>query len=279
MRLKRNYYEVMGLSRGSTAQEIKTKYHALARIYHPDRATDKDTAQRLFSQINLAYRTLINDQKRTMYDASLDSEAAMAARASAYNGQSAAAASGYNNGFQQAPSRPAPTAPLNSTVAPQRPAANQPPPLRSAQPTAKKPTTSPLQRQAAPAPSAPKIDSQKAMDQANVAYFRGDREQALKLCRQVIASERDNFGAHRLMGDILADQGRRAEALAAYRDALAAQPGNRVVQDKIRQLQAPPVNSSTTRPTVAATPPRPSSASDKASDKPSLFRRFIGGPK
>jgi curved DNA-binding protein CbpA len=278
MRLKRNYYEIMGLSRTSTTQEIKTKYHALARLYHPDRAVDKDTAQRLFAQINLAYRTLVNDSKRAIYDASLDSEAEKAARAQAYNAPGATAS--YASAYQTPPSRPAPTSPLNSAPSASRMAASQPPPLRPNPQAAKKPTTSPLQRPAAQqADGAQQVDIQKAMDQANVAYFRGDREQALKLCKQVVAAERNNFAAHRLMGDILSDQGRRAEALAAYREALAAQPGNRIVQDKIRQLQAPPVNSSTTRPTVAATPPRTGSLSDKAQDKPSLFRRFIGGPK
>ena len=48
MRLKRNYYEVMGLSRTATAIEVKKKYHELARQFHPDRAKDKELAARLF---------------------------------------------------------------------------------------------------------------------------------------------------------------------------------------------------------------------------------------
>jgi curved DNA-binding protein CbpA len=71
MRLQRNYYEVLGLSRTATPQEIKKKYHELARQFHPDRAQDKELAQRLFVQINQAYQTLIDPEKRTKYDNSL----------------------------------------------------------------------------------------------------------------------------------------------------------------------------------------------------------------
>src|SRR5579883_227882 len=71
MRLQRNYYEVLGLSRTASQQEIKKKYHELARQFHPDRAQDKELAQRLFVQINQAYQTLIDPEKRTRYDNSL----------------------------------------------------------------------------------------------------------------------------------------------------------------------------------------------------------------
>jgi len=73
MRLQRNYYEVLGLPRTANSQEIKKKYHELARQFHPDRAQDKELAQRLFVQINQAYQTLIDPEKRTRYDNSLTS--------------------------------------------------------------------------------------------------------------------------------------------------------------------------------------------------------------
>jgi curved DNA-binding protein CbpA len=72
MRMQRNFYEVLGLPRTATQQEIKDKYHSLARLYHPDRAKDKELADRLFVQINRAYTTLKDDVKRTRYDASLE---------------------------------------------------------------------------------------------------------------------------------------------------------------------------------------------------------------
>ncbi|HEX5322924.1 MAG TPA: DnaJ domain-containing protein [Capsulimonadaceae bacterium] len=68
MRLQRNFYEVLGVPRTASQQEIKKKYHELARQFHPDRAQDKELAQRLFVQINQAYQTLIDPDKRTRYD-------------------------------------------------------------------------------------------------------------------------------------------------------------------------------------------------------------------
>ena len=71
MRLQRTHYEVLGLDRTATPQDIKSKYHELARQFHPDRAQDKLLAERLFVQINLAYRTLMDTEKRAVYDSSL----------------------------------------------------------------------------------------------------------------------------------------------------------------------------------------------------------------
>lgn len=68
MRLQRNYYEVLGLPRTASQQDVKKKYHELARQFHPDRAQDKELAQRLFVQINQAYQTLIDPEKRARYD-------------------------------------------------------------------------------------------------------------------------------------------------------------------------------------------------------------------
>jgi curved DNA-binding protein CbpA len=70
--MQRNFYEVLGLQRTATKAEIKEKYYTLARLFHPDRAKDKVSADRLFVQINRAYSTLYNDVKRAKYDASLD---------------------------------------------------------------------------------------------------------------------------------------------------------------------------------------------------------------
>jgi curved DNA-binding protein CbpA len=73
MRMQRNFYEVLGVQRNATQQEIKEKYLNLARQYHPDRAKDKEIADRLFVQINRAYTTLSNRTKREQYDATLGS--------------------------------------------------------------------------------------------------------------------------------------------------------------------------------------------------------------
>jgi curved DNA-binding protein CbpA len=80
MRMQRNFYEVLGVPRNATKREIKDKYYVLVRQYHPDRAKDKQLADTLFVQINRAYTTLYNDEKRAKYDASLDATNLIPAR-------------------------------------------------------------------------------------------------------------------------------------------------------------------------------------------------------
>jgi len=74
MPVKKNYYQILGVSRLATADQIKRRYRFLARKYHPDVAENKETARQLFIEINDAYQTLTNPDKRMIYDASLDKE-------------------------------------------------------------------------------------------------------------------------------------------------------------------------------------------------------------
>jgi molecular chaperone DnaJ len=64
---KRDYYEVLGIPRNSSSEEIKKAYRRLARQYHPDVSTETDAEIR-FKEINEAYQILSNDQKRATYD-------------------------------------------------------------------------------------------------------------------------------------------------------------------------------------------------------------------
>lgn len=79
MSLQRNYYEVLGLPPSATTDQIKKKYRELARKYHPDIAQDKVFSQRLFTQINQAYRVLADPERRAQYNVTLDSPARAAA--------------------------------------------------------------------------------------------------------------------------------------------------------------------------------------------------------
>ena len=65
---KRDYYEVLGVSRSATDEELKKAYRQLARKYHPDLHPDDPTCEDKFKEITEAYEVLSNQEKRQMYD-------------------------------------------------------------------------------------------------------------------------------------------------------------------------------------------------------------------
>ena len=64
---KRDYYEVLGLEKGASKEEIKKAYRKLARKYHPDVNKDTDAPDK-FKEAKEAYEVLSNEQKRAQYD-------------------------------------------------------------------------------------------------------------------------------------------------------------------------------------------------------------------
>ena len=66
---KRDYYEVLGVSRGAGDQELKACYRKLALQYHPDRNPGDHTAEEKFKEAAEAYGVLSDPQKRAAYDA------------------------------------------------------------------------------------------------------------------------------------------------------------------------------------------------------------------
>src|SRR5205085_633333 len=64
---KRDYYETLGISRGASEEDLNKAYRRLAKQYHPD-ANKEQGAEARFIEINEAYETLSDPQKRAIYD-------------------------------------------------------------------------------------------------------------------------------------------------------------------------------------------------------------------
>jgi molecular chaperone DnaJ len=65
---KRDFYEVLGVAKGSDKKEIKKAFRRMAMKFHPDRNPDDKAAEESFKEVNEAYEILSDEQKKTAYD-------------------------------------------------------------------------------------------------------------------------------------------------------------------------------------------------------------------
>jgi molecular chaperone DnaJ len=93
---KRDFYEILGVNRDATDEEIKKAYRKLAMKHHPDRNPDKPKAEEQFKEAKEAYEILSDGQKRAAYDqyghAGVDPQAGM-------RGGAAGGAGGFSDAF------------------------------------------------------------------------------------------------------------------------------------------------------------------------------------
>ena len=68
MASKRDYYEILGVSKSASEDEIKKAYRKMAVKYHPDKNPDNKEAEEKFKEAAEAYEVLSNSQKKAQYD-------------------------------------------------------------------------------------------------------------------------------------------------------------------------------------------------------------------
>ncbi|MFN7131587.1 MAG: DnaJ domain-containing protein, partial [Myxococcales bacterium] len=68
MAAPRDFYDILGVQRSASADEIKKAYRKLAKKYHPDVNPNDKAAEEKFKEISAAFEVLSDEKKRAMYD-------------------------------------------------------------------------------------------------------------------------------------------------------------------------------------------------------------------
>ena len=259
MSMQRNYYEVLGVPQAATTDQIKKKYRELARRFHPDVVQDKDLGQRVFSQINQAYRILADPERRAQYNSVL--AAANVAPNASGNGSAQAAQAGhpYANGNG--------TTPYANGTGGNGTASN------GTAGNGKAPTP-----QTAPPGQPPSAEKMQAiagrLSDADNAIMAGRPVEAGAFCMKVLEIDPRSVRALDILGDALAQMGKREDAAVQYRKALQIAPSHSI-QAKLNRLDQA-ATSNRTNP-IGQSPPSKNPPTPPSEDKPSgLFGRLLG---
>ena len=65
---QQDYYEVLGVARGASTEEIKKAYRQMAMRFHPDKNPDDPAAEKKFKEVAEAYEVLSDPERRGLYD-------------------------------------------------------------------------------------------------------------------------------------------------------------------------------------------------------------------
>lgn len=219
MSLQRNYYEVIGVTPTATTDDIKKKYRELARQFHPDVVKDKTLGQKVFTQINQAYRVLADPERRSQYDTTLLTDK-------------------VRNGTSMSVSAPAaPAAGTNGA----HPASSQA--AAAAAGAAAQRASQPLSAQQA-------ATAARLMGEAESAMMQNKLGNVKTICDKVMEIDPRNCKALSLMGDALVQMGKPRDAAAAYRRAQQIAP-SALLQNKISRLEGALASASGTAPVPA----------------------------
>lgn len=198
---ERDYYEVLGLPPTATDEQIRRRFRELARKYHPDVNRSPDAEHR-FKEITEAYRVLSSPSQRADYD--MMRRSAQSARTG-------------SNGFTSPPPH------ARQSQRPRRRAGAQ-----QQRPTSSH-TSYTSQRSA-------EIEVQQLLQNAMLAYTRGNLREAKALAKQVLRLQRHNAQAYEILGDIYRLERRFEEAIAMFTCAVQCNPRSNSAQSKLDAL-------------------------------------------
>lgn len=207
--MSQDYYAILEIASDADLTVIKSQYRKLVRQYHPDIATDKETAHARMQLILEAYNVLSDVEKRSAYDRSRNAStvprpfARSTVRRTTPGPMPKAAARSVYGGHTRA-------------TRGQSEWNNQAPASAS---------TNPRMRLLA-----------MVYDAAQLHFKEGQTDQAIAICERIMKSDNTNAEAPALLGDIYADQGKGDLALLMYERAMRRRPDNLNYRQKYESL-------------------------------------------